>query len=137
MNERSFIVKYLCAYEGETFHIGKFAGTCQMLGFVQHSSGERRLPACCRRQPADDIPWVVARCGIERSQKFFGKLPKRTGLPRRIRPVADWQPVLRSTLSSCLFTTYPTLLPRRVATSQAQVAPARPEFHKKPAPVAR
>jgi len=25
---------------------------------------------------------------------LFGKLPKKTGSPRRIRPVADWQPVL-------------------------------------------
>jgi len=24
----------------------------------------------------------------------FGKLPKTTGSPRRIRPVADWQPML-------------------------------------------
>jgi hypothetical protein len=30
--------------------------------------------------------------------EIFGKLPKRTGLPRRIRPVADWQPVLPSTV---------------------------------------
>src|SRR6266436_39379 len=131
MNERSFIVKYPCAYEVETFHIGKFAGTCQMLGFVEYFSRERRLLACCRRQPADDMPWVVARCGIERSQRFSASCRKGQGLPRRIRPVADWQPVLPSTLSSWLFTTYPTLLPRRVATSQAQVAPARPEFHKK------
>ena len=32
-------------------------------------SGERRLPACSRRQPADD----------HRTQKLFGRLPKRAG----------------------------------------------------------
>jgi hypothetical protein len=53
MNERSFIVKP-----------------------HSQSSGERRRPACCRRQPGDDIPWVVARCGIERSQKFSASCRK-------------------------------------------------------------
>jgi hypothetical protein len=47
-----------------------------MLGFVEHFSGERRLLACCRWQPADDIPWVVARWGIERSQKFSASCRK-------------------------------------------------------------
>jgi len=55
-------------------------------------SGEHRLLACSRRQPADDTLGVGARYGIE--HRAFGKLPKGTGLPRRIRPVADWQPVL-------------------------------------------
>jgi hypothetical protein len=45
------------------------------------ASGERRLPACSRRQLADDIP-VREQCSLR--EELFGKLPKRTG----------WQPVL-------------------------------------------
>ena len=44
-------------------------------------SGEHRLPACGRRQLADDIFGCEE---IALSEDLFGKLPKRTG----------WQPVL-------------------------------------------
>ena len=41
--------------------------------------------AACRRHPASTRRWMY---------KLLGKLPRKTGSPRRIRPVADWRPVL-------------------------------------------
>ena len=49
--------------------------------FRAGESGERRLPACNRRQLADDI---FREAKFELHHVLFGKLPKRTG----------WQPVL-------------------------------------------
>jgi hypothetical protein len=45
------------------------------------NSGEHTLPACSRRQLADDI---FAKRNFELQDELFGRLPKRTG----------WQPVL-------------------------------------------
>src|SRR6266478_903774 len=39
MNERSFIVKYLCAYEGETFHKASSSGLAKCLGSCSTSLG--------------------------------------------------------------------------------------------------
>jgi len=47
-------------------------------------SGERRLPACSRRQLADDTESVAKTFARGMSEELFGRLPKRTG----------WQPVL-------------------------------------------
>jgi hypothetical protein len=44
--------------------------------FRAGESGERRLPACNRRQLADDI---FREAKFELHRVLFGKLPKRTG----------------------------------------------------------
>src|SRR5206468_12395119 len=56
------------------------------------SAACRRLPTPCKNHTQRTF------------NELFGRLPKRTGSPRRIRPVADWQPVLpgsSATLSGC------------------------------------
>ncbi len=44
--------------------------------WLAHSSGERRLLACCRRQLADDAPSVATACGMERSKSFSASCRK-------------------------------------------------------------
>jgi len=43
---------------------------------IAYSSGERRLPACCRRQPADDAPSIATARGMKRSKRFSASCRK-------------------------------------------------------------
>ena len=38
--------------------------------------------------------YLLFRSYLVSLKGLFGKLPEKTGSPQRIRPVADWQPVL-------------------------------------------